>query len=442
MVTRVLFKLFITFATVVLTVAMGKNALALTPRSVLEPVVLRGAKLPALLGVSADRLALLTVRRAKIETIPFQIDQKDGNRRFYLSSQPHPLGPSDELVWMASDMGERAAPDLLKKTAPDGVWHEIRLAEKDETDAAYLYLLMIDNPPKYSGGDYVTYTYNDDLLRTRYYYSGFRNVIVADRCGWITSDGAPGPNVLTNVSVRFQARALLGLLPVDVTEKNLKSRIVGYKDGAIRLIKRIESAPQLGLGFRGPSNLTEGVFYRNLMQTIVKIHFPVGSGAVLNKANFQINLDAAVLDNPIDLHLPNDRVFTLKPDLPAGPYVLQTEPPRWIHFSTPQVDHAFAAVIDIPNDKNSVWTPDQLLYDQKNDGRTLGTLNFKVHIKPRGGDHFFYLYLFAPAPRSHRNAASVQEEMREIEHAMTMLHHNQAAEHPWLTASLIDKSAL
>jgi hypothetical protein len=77
-----------------------------------EPLVIRGAQLPQLLGVGEDSLEMLAIRHGTCMPIPFQVDERRADGRYVMPDGPSPiirdqprvLRGTDELVSMAADM--------------------------------------------------------------------------------------------------------------------------------------------------------------------------------------------------------------------------------------------------------------------------------------------------------------------------------------------------
>ena len=247
--------------------------------------------------------------------------------------------------------------------------------------------------------DYVTYDFKSDVVQTPYFFLGYSDIIRLNQFGWILPSGKHGPNLVNRLSVRFSARTLLGLIPLEISEKNLESEIVGFKDGPIRAIKRIRASPNLPLGFKGPSNETDQYFYRNGYQSSIAIYFPAGTKVLMSKARFKIYVDFVRLNN-FEIALPNGEYFLIYPALTKGLHTVSSDPPSWMYFGKSNAPQAFVVGVMVEEGSKKVLQPKNLIYEHgtsasSGDMPSMGTLSFEVNIASRRGTHRFFLYLFA-----------------------------------------------
>lgn len=132
-----------------------------------EPVVVLGASLPRLKGVHKDRLRLYAVREGRLAPIPFQLDERTPEGNYCWTEGPDPVkdvdegrvDDDDELVFMASDAGDRAPADLAAP-AGAGVREEIELADPRTGEHGWVYAYAFADssgePPVVSERRYVT----------------------------------------------------------------------------------------------------------------------------------------------------------------------------------------------------------------------------------------------------------------------------------------------
>jgi len=382
------------------------------PETYSEPVTLSAGTLKEIIGQQPQNLYFYAYTRNQLHPIPWQWDPMGPDGRVQLEDAPkndRKIAAQDLLLWMASDMGKKIPKNFLKKKSLIGeskIWLELQL-QRPNFAPHWVYLLISSDKEPTSQKDYVSYDPVRDFVQTPYFYLEYADVIRVKQFGWNTPKKGVGPNLLNRVSVRFQARLLLGLIPLKISEEDLVSQTLGYKDGRIRAIKRIASSPKLPFGFKGPSNQTDQFFYRNAYQSSIRIHFPLGSKALISKAQFRVYVAFTPLGQ-FKIHLPNQKYFQIYPEMPSGVHTVQKGPPSWMHFSGADEKQVFVVAVVIDPNSRTVLKPQRLLYNhedkllnstEENQDKTMGTLSFDVAIASEKGDHSFQLYLFAPDPQ-------------------------------------------
>jgi len=134
----------------------------------LDPVVLKGQNLPAMLGkdIIGFRLYAFNGDELSWYPVPFQIDE-DVNGSYYGISNTI-LDPKDELVFMARDLGDRAGERIWDEeaTAVQNPRYEIAVTNPVSGATGYLYLYWSASLPK-SGVSYMNYT-NETVYAPKY----------------------------------------------------------------------------------------------------------------------------------------------------------------------------------------------------------------------------------------------------------------------------------
>jgi hypothetical protein len=371
----------------------------------IDPILIYAHQIPEVVNRNKTHLSLYRYRNQSLETSPWQLDQVDDSGQIYLSNSryniPQRVSSRDQFLWMAEDMGEKAPEEVLKNNR----WLELELS-RGTGNNRWVYLRITPKEILPSAKQYISYRVMEDLVITPYYYLGYRNILIANRLGWVKPNKTLGPNQLNRVAVRFKARALFGLIPFKVTEDNLESEIVGFKDGAIRVIKRIKSSPKLPFGISGPSNITECYFYPHYFKTSVNIKFPIGSKAFFTQASFKIYVDLTQKKEDILITLPDEKTFNLSPNMEPKNYVIQKDPPTWMHFSSEVQQQTFAVRILLPLKVQHIFQAQSLMYqhdpkhnlnrDNSSSEDTMGSLSFEVDINSQKGEHEFNLFFYAP----------------------------------------------
>lgn len=208
-----------------------------------DPVVMRGADLPALMGYPPDQVVGFRYEGGWVQ-IPVQIDERKivdygvvynlgvvglttatyADPDTYCGSDPDPLfDADDELVFMALDAGQAAPP---RAPPPSGVLGGVALAAhvSDPLDggAGYVYLFLSDgslNPD--AGADYVSYAFEllagpylahydtldgpnpeDSVISSQAYALHFSDRWVRDEL-MITAGGANGADILDRHKALF-----------------------------------------------------------------------------------------------------------------------------------------------------------------------------------------------------------------------------------------------
>lgn len=342
-----------------------------------EPVVIRAGDL----GITADdkhALVLQVFHGTALQPLVFQRDAADK-----IKALP-PLGTDDQLIWLASEMGDRA-PAEWSKNRREKTW-ELELS-RGQGDSRWVYATLSSETPAVSGRRDVVYDPAHDNFDSPVYFFGFHDVFRSGIVSWKEADGGRGPNLMRGLSVHFKARAFFGVVPMEVSEDDMIARQVGFKQGPIRAIKRIESAPRLPFGFKAHKNITDYVFYRNLFESEVRIKFPAGARVFLRHPRFRLALDLEPRSQRTDIRLPEGKLFQIDAALKPGLYRLQESRPSWVHFSGEGVPASFVTYFEVPRDSEEIFVPQTLFYE---DGR----LYSDVQLRPRKGEFRFALHLF------------------------------------------------
>ncbi len=129
-----------------------------------DPVILAGSQLSMHLGVALEDLVLYRYRSGAWEPVPFQIDEVDVTGTL-VADEDGIFDGNDQLVFMAADGGESAAPDVWPDDIPSqlAVRYGIHLTDPLDPGAeARLYLFRSPTLPR-SGQSYVLW---DEALQT------------------------------------------------------------------------------------------------------------------------------------------------------------------------------------------------------------------------------------------------------------------------------------
>ncbi len=241
-----------------------------------QPLLLRGAQLPQLLNVPVRRLEVLAVHGGKLAPIPFQVDSMLVGGILSLPQGPVPtvdqlpqaLGPSDELSMMMFDLGARAA--AAAATPPDAL--EIAVADPLGGGIRYAYIAAVSDPRR-SAVSYVNYEPPAAIIETDHYRLGFRNEF-PDELHLPGRNGALSGNLISGFELRGKI-TVLNLLQFHLTERDVDSRMLAYRAGPIRVIRRVGHRLKVFMGIHSPEVSTVEFFYRDFAQAPFTMRLPL-----------------------------------------------------------------------------------------------------------------------------------------------------------------------
>ena len=262
-------------------------AVARASISALRPlgvVALQGAELHALSGAPIGRLGLFARTPSGLEPIPFQIDERDPHEEWVLTlgleagtdDDGGRLDANDELLFLIDDAG------LHPLEGPEGAERSLGIEVVDPTSGEPRWVVLAEyaTAPPRSPVRHVHLDVATDSIESANYALTFSRAIPIS---WAflaakTPDGSPGPNLIDRIKVRMSCSLLFGLVELRLNEEELRSMPVGYVDGPIRALRRVENSVEFGLGLESPTYLSDTVYYRNAIfaPAFVDIVFDVG----------------------------------------------------------------------------------------------------------------------------------------------------------------------
>lgn len=231
-----------------------------------DAIELPGGRLKRMKGTPIAHLGLVAFRGGRAEPIPFQVDERKG-RKLALTDGPEPtpddspglLDADDLLVFMACDAGEPATPEAVAAAAP-GVtaWREIRIDDPLAHHAGFAYLVVADAPPA-TDRRYVDYKPAADLVSAAPYRVGMVNALptyfaLAPRGSW-------GPNLLDGLRLRAEATLIAKLAHWSLNEQQGEHRMVAWKAGPVRVVRRSRHLVHVGFGIRLTAGTAHSFFY-------------------------------------------------------------------------------------------------------------------------------------------------------------------------------------
>ncbi len=265
-----------------------------------DHVVVLGKDLKENLNQPISRMRLYVLKDGKMQPTPFQIDEvtDDGdwvlpNMSPYLDEKmvskaelikdepPEVMDENDELAFMITDIGDRAAPSLW----PAG-WlcaDEITLTDPLTKDQGWAYLFSFSNPPDPSPVDYVEYRLPEnkgDKIITDNYTMGFSHEVSMTPDYLDFKDGV---NHLDRMKSRIYLR-MFGIIKFDRNENDMKSKMWRYKDGPVRAVRMVRSSVRLVRNLQSPKFYSETRYYRNATLFPMRIKLPKMPQRVVNEA--------------------------------------------------------------------------------------------------------------------------------------------------------------
>ncbi|MGH8013562.1 MAG: hypothetical protein ACREQ4_13785 [Candidatus Binataceae bacterium] len=262
-----------------------------------QPLILKGSELPQLLGAREDRFEMLAVHDGKLVPIPFQVDEVLPDGRYAL---PHGMDPvkddrpgifdrDDQIAVMLSDLGVRAQSSALPKAAL-----EIQVADPLGGPDRYAYIAAVDKPAR-STVRYIHFDPARDTIKTSYYRIGMTG-------GWPTDFAlrhgieADPPNLIDRFKVRTTAR-ILGLFSYHMNENDVRSTLLGWKVGPVRMIRRERHSVNIFLGVHSPGVHSQVFLYRNFMENPTKVNFPWIPRLIFTWLHVRVDVDYIGLHN-------------------------------------------------------------------------------------------------------------------------------------------------
>ncbi len=305
-----------------------------------QPLVLKGKRFPALLGRPIEKLEVLAVHGGKLVPIPFQIDQMGARGKYALPDGPEPTPPQDpghlarddELAMMISDLGRQCADDCRP---PPGAM-QIDAADPLGGPNRFAYLAAVANPEK-SPVTYVRYDPALDRIEADSYRMTLTHQLPTDLSLQDRMD-AGGPNLLDRIKVRASAR-VLGIFHYRVNEDDVRNRLLAWKAGPIRIIRRLSHWVDIILGIRSPEVVSENYFYRDYVDNPFHVRFPWVPRVLFGDIHVRIDLDFSDARGYelvwSGMNQPPVRIG----DRAAEQALAATDPPpqiRWIALRSPQ----------------------------------------------------------------------------------------------------------
>jgi len=264
-----------------------------------DAIVVEASALVTLHGASLSALRLLACHERGCSPIPMQVDERDRDGRWVLDEGPRArlddppatLDDNDQLLWMASDCGARAAPGQLP-AHQSGV--ELIVYDAIHGTVAFAYLLADAAASAPSVETYVHYDPQYDRIEGRHIGAVVAMGFVDGVPGYLSLGGSP--NLLDRLKVRASARLIFGLLRFSRSEADLSTELAGWHSGPIRVIRGQNQRIRLGWGIRSPTFGSYTYFYRNAADLPVSMHLNYPATYWVSDVRIEAVLDFHNLD--------------------------------------------------------------------------------------------------------------------------------------------------
>ena len=226
-----------------------------------QPVVLNGSSLKSLLGNPAMLIAVFASHSNNLKMIPFQIDQKNKNGYFVLGNEKDipKLTQYDECVFMPVDAGNRV--DDIKAAFSEfpGVKNIVEVAlQKSSVNTEYVYVASFNGAlPSMQGlQDYVQYDVENDVVNATRYQLGFdkEKPVLINTMRFSVNDEYSS-NMIK--AMRVNHKGVFTFFGLDSefvrTEQDYTSKMTGYKDGLVRVIRKTENSVRMFWILKSPA---------------------------------------------------------------------------------------------------------------------------------------------------------------------------------------------
>lgn len=218
--------------------------------------------------VDGRHLGLFARRKGRWVAVPFQIDARTAGGRWLLDNGPRPdedaPGAERVLVFMGRDLGEVAPPGILPD-AEAGPWVALEVqAGGSVPEGGVVYLGAFGSPAPHSPLDYVDYDARADTVRAATYETTFSGA-VPTVLRLARPAGGFGPDILDRMKFRGEVRLLASAVRIRRDEQSVSTRLVAYRDGPVRVLRRARYTVALPLGLRVSADVTM-LFYRDRVE--------------------------------------------------------------------------------------------------------------------------------------------------------------------------------
>ena len=242
-----------------------------------DPVIMEGGPAKEMVGKPIANLRLYACKNGSFEPIRYQIDEMtEENGDWILPEGPIPNGELsngtfdtwDTLIFMAEDTGDKAGNETWTPGYTSGM--EIEVIDPLTQEKGWCYLLYFaSNPPARSSlPDYFTFDYETNSETSE--YRRIRDIITEDGLRtsyyeWFSIPENAGGNdksFIDRLKLRITVKLVFNTITLNFTEEQMKSSVLAYKRGPVRVTKRVEQYLLLPAGIKAFRAITDVMQYR------------------------------------------------------------------------------------------------------------------------------------------------------------------------------------
>lgn len=285
-------------AAAALVLALGKAGTAEASSSACDDAVfgsrviaVSGRRLRALWGEPASSLRVWAFRDEQRLPIPFQIDECSPDGRLVVVGRAESLaeprlGPLSVLLFRAADVGE---------PSPQTAALEIEVQSPEGDERRWAYVSRADGSLPLSSRDDVDYDPATDTIHAARYTLKFHAPYI-NYFSLANGKQQDQRNLVDRFKARVEARFLWGLISFRKNEDEVVEEVIGYKDGPIRVIRRVRLHVQIGWGVPSPDIIADDYFYADHAEAPIHISLPFSLAYVFGDLDVRVYLDFRNLD--------------------------------------------------------------------------------------------------------------------------------------------------
>ena len=247
---------------------------------------IQGEELNALRGARLDKLELLIVNNGALRPIPFQVDERSAGENGKLD-WVLPMGPKgglvkddglldadDELVFMAKDLGTQAEQEIVQELIPPII--EIHVSDPLTGKTVVAYLAAASGSPRLSEVDYVEFNDELDSVESPVYrishplefpMSNNENMVKKEA-------GGSGMDLIDIHKQRSLVTMFFNTLKIEKFYTDWSSELSAYKDGPVRVMRRMEHRLFLAWNIKSPRLKSISIYLRDYFWFPAELNVP------------------------------------------------------------------------------------------------------------------------------------------------------------------------
>ncbi len=312
-------KIFAVSTIILLSIIFSKSTSAFSRPE--DHVISKGKIFKEIRNAHIDKIRVYAVKKGKLQPIPFQIDKVNLEEEYILDIEREMekakermeayedaldnddisktklaelkrnahwvedmkiFDAQDELVFMAWELGKEATANMFPKAAKI---EKITVTNPVDSNTAYAYIALFEtNPPPLSPVKYIQYDPKDDKIIGKTYYVNFDDElpVVVLEADVNKADGTIDGDLMDRFKIRLKMD-IKWFVTINFDENNIDGKIVAYKVGPVRLIRRLEVWIELLYIQVSPTARVDYVFYPNGLITPIQLDMPFEPKSLLNE---------------------------------------------------------------------------------------------------------------------------------------------------------------